>query len=84
MLVENLYPDKIAPSLFEESVLSSGTLEEVALNPQFTVKQAMKMILRGIVKYQKEKGPGREFIDILRRSLSEIGFHLLHCLQCVS
>ena len=29
MLVENLYPEKIAPSLYEDSEISSGTLEEV-------------------------------------------------------
>ena len=46
MLVENLYPDKIAASLYEDSGLSSGTLEEVTLTEGVSRRAVVKTILK--------------------------------------
>ena len=81
MLVENLYPDKIAPALYEDSGLSSGTLEEVTLTEGVSRRAAVKTILKKLVKYQKQKGPGRECIDALARALPETCGYLLPVLR---
>ena len=46
MLVENLYPEKIAASLYEDSGLSSGTLEEVTLTEGVSRRAVVKTILK--------------------------------------
>ena len=71
MLVENLYPDKIAPALYEDSGLSSGTLEEVTLTEGVSRRAAVKTILKKLVKYQKERGPGMDYVDALAKALPE-------------
>ena len=81
MLVGNLYPEKIVPSLYEDSGLSSGTLEEVTLTEGVSRRAAVKTILKKLVSYQKEKGPGRECIDVLSKALPESYEYLLTYLE---
>ena len=76
MLVENLYPDKIVASLYEDSGLSSGTVEEVTLTEGVSRRAAVKTILKKLVKYQKDKGPGRECVDALARFFPETSNYL--------
>ena len=81
VLVENLYPEKIAPSLYEDSGLSSGTLEEVTLTEGVSRRAAVKTILKKLVSYQKEKDQGRECISPLAKALSESYPYLLQYLE---
>ena len=83
-LVENLYPEKIAPSLYEESELSSGTLEEVTLTVGISRRAAVKTILKKLVSYQKGKGLGRECLDSLAKALSQNYEHLTQHLMCAT
>ena len=71
ILVDNLYPDKIAAALYEDSGLSSGALEEVTLTEGVTRREAVKTILKKLFNYQIEKGPGREYIEALAKSLPD-------------
>ena len=84
LLVENLYPEKIAPSLYEDSELSSGTLEEVTLTEGVSRRAAVKTILKKLVNSQKEKGPGRECVDALAKTLPESCAYLLPHVNCAT
>ena len=84
VLMENLYPDEVIMSLHEDSGLSSGTLEDVTVTEGVTRRDAVRRILKKLVTYQKEKGPGREYIHALANALPENRRHLLPYLESAS
>ena len=84
VLMENLYPDEVAMSLYEDSGLSSATLEDVTVTEGVTRRDAVRRILKKLVTYQKEKGPGREYIHTLANALPENRRHLLPYLESAS
>ena len=84
VLMENLYPDEVVVSLYEDSGLSSGTLEDVTLTEGVTRRDAVRRILKKLVTYQKEKGPGREYIHALAKALPENRKYLLPYLENAS
>ena len=81
VLMENLYPDEVVTSLYEDSGLSSGTLEDVILTEGVTRRDAVRRILKKLVTYQKERGPGREYIYTLAKALPENRKNLLPYLE---
>ena len=84
VLMENLYPEEVAMSLYEDSGLSSGTLEDVTLAEGLTRRDAVRRILKKLVTYQKERGPGREYIHALAKALPENRKYLLPYLESAS
>ena len=55
VLMENLYPDEIIKPLYEDSGLSSGTLEDVTLTEGVTRRDAVRRILKKLVTYKRKK-----------------------------
>ena len=84
LLVENLDPETIAPSLYEDSELSSGTLEEATLTQGVSRRAAVKTILKKLVNSQKEKGKDRECVTALAKGQPQTYAYLLLYLETAS
>ena len=73
------------PFLYEEdSGISSGTLEDITVSEGVTRRDAVRTLLKKLVTYQNQNGPGRESILLLQKALPENQGHLLPYLDSAS